>query len=412
MNYLKTIILIIALMLLTGGNNVMANDFIQENFVQIPSYLTDNNVDSINTGITPSATGITPSATCDGKCMDFCEHYDECCGYEKCMGSCQTCQTGCQVCQNCEGEACQTSQAPTNPANNTSLSISGISYTYFTATVTGIKNPTAISLHTKFYINNVFDGGVFSTTVSSVDHVYSGLSDGTTYSVKVTVENTSTGQIYKTFTRTVTTNERQTPKLPNPTLDTSKTIPTANSIKVTISTQSNVNKHYFRINNGTIINNGVVANYMFTNLTPNTQYFIEIKVGGSGYEDSDWTGYYATTLFAENWQWTVSERTAFNNNGETTALTYTRWNAFIDKIYATFLNDWRTSATDGAVLSYASTKMTSADKRLTADRFNSVRYNIDSRIATNISRVYTGNQVLGSYFIILETKLNQWIAGM
>lgn len=405
MNYLKIFILVILISIAIGSwCNVMADDIIQDNFIEIPSYLTEG----VKEEIVTNSIGLE----CTG-CLDFCEVYDECCNYENCQGTCQTClgcEGGCQSCQttcesscqNCEGVACQTSQAPTNPADNASLSISGISYTYFTATVTGINNPTAISLHTKFYINNVFDGGVFSTTVSSVDHVYSGLSEGTTYSVKVTVENTSTGQIYKTFTRTVTTNEQQTPKLPNPTLDTSKTIKTANSIKVTISTQSNVNKHYFRINNGTIINNGVVANYMFTNLSPNTQYLIEIKVGGTGYEDSDWVGYYATTLEAVLWEWHYAKTSGIGFN-----VTPAEWLAFCNKI-----NEVRVAKGLSAYSFTTSSTYIGKDKPFYAwiwlQAANAIN-DLGTGVASACLSVNSGDIIYPWYFDNLKTALNNAI---
>lgn len=259
-----------------------------DEFIQIPPYLTDNIVtESI----------VQPMA----ECTDWCEHYDECCQYENCMGACETCQTGCEISGQCG--SCETCQSEQSPTINAVLTISDIDYTYFKATISGINNQTGDVLHTQFFLDGEFKTGFLTTTITSFDYTYTGLSSGTTYAVKVTIENQRTGQLYKTFTRTVTTDEPQLPKLPTPTLDTSKTVKTANSITVTINSQSGANRYYFRINGGATINNGVIATHAFTNLTPNTQYYIEIKVGGVGYEDSNWAGYYATTLATTAWEW-------------------------------------------------------------------------------------------------------------
>lgn len=362
-----------------------------DEFIQIPSYLTEN----AETIIQPMATG----------CTDWCEVYDECCNYENCMGSCTTCQDGCEIsCESACQVGCQTGQ---NPATGASLTISGVGKTYFTATVSGLDTSMGIGIEIEWYL----DGSLYYTTLTRNTSAFinvTGLSSGNSYTMSVKIYNNDNGSLLKTLSKSVTTDS--TSKLPTPTLDTSATIKTANSITVTTNSVSGATNYYFRINGGTTIDNGTVRTKMFTGLISNTQYYIEIKVGGTGYSDSDWAGYYATTLVSENWQWTTIERTALTNNGLTTVITYLRWNEFIDKVYEVFASDWRTSSSDGAVLSYSATKMNSTDKVLTADRFNSVRYNIGSRISTGITRVYTNDDVLGSYFITLETKLNEWIA--
>ncbi|HCS10981.1 MAG TPA: hypothetical protein DIV40_05945 [Clostridiales bacterium] len=253
---------------------------------------------------------------------------------EICQNECEwSCQTSCEIssqCGSCE-TACQTTceiqyQSGQNPAENAVLTISDVDYTYFKATISGINNQTGDVLHTQFFLDGEFKTGFLTTTVTSFDYTYTGLSSGTTYAVKVTIENQRTGQLYRTFTRSVTTDEPQLPKLPAPTLDISKTVKTATTIKVTINFQDGVNKHYFRINGGATIDNGVFTTYTFTDLTPNTQYYIEIKVGGNGYQDSDWAGYYATTLSAELWEWWTPK------DDENSDVSPDEWLAFCSKI--------------------------------------------------------------------------------
>ena len=49
------------------------------------------------------------------------------------------------------------------------------------------------------------------------------------------------------------------------------------------------------------------------------------------------------------------------------------------------------------------------DKTLTAERFNSLRFNIGIFLSTGIPEVSSGDIVLGSYFLTLADSLNAWI---
>ncbi len=100
-----------------------------------------------------------------------------------------------------------------------------------------------------------------------------------------------------------------------------------------------------------------------------------------------------------NWTWTTAELNAFNNHGSLTTLTYSRWNAFLDRI------------TEFEVYKYGSAlttfnKMTSSDKTLTAARFNQARFAIGSMYSTGITNKSSGDPVLGSYFITMANSLN------
>lgn len=292
-----------------------------DEFIQIPSYLTNDSSSNL----------IQPMATACTGCLDFCEVYNECCGYEDCQSTSENgCTTGCEggscettcesTCQNCEGIACQTAQ---NPADSATLTISGVSKTYFTATVAGLDTSMGIPIRIEWYLS----GNLYYTTLtsnSSASINVTGLSAGNSYTIVAKIYNNNTGSLLETLQKTVTTSSN--PQLPAPTLDTTATVKTANSITVTINPVSGADSYYFRINGGTIVDNGTMRTHMFTGLTPNTQYFIEIKVGGSGYIDSDLAGYYATTLVAVLWEW-LTPKTESN-----LGVTPDEWIAFCNKI--------------------------------------------------------------------------------
>ena len=380
----------------------MSNDFIK-----IPSFLGENGI-NLDGLISPADCGLCEQCEQCGNCEIYCTTCETC--MPSCLTClvCQTCQTSCQKsCQSACEKACQTCLTSQSPATNATLTFSNITANSVRATLSGL-DPNYPEYLRVVWFRGGTQIGIDEPVVTSSSINLTGLSPNTSYLIRAEIYDTETHEFLDYLQKSVTT--LSLPKLPTPTLDTTQTVKTGNSISVTINPVSGATTYYARINGGSQQSSSG-RTFAFSGLLPNTQYLIEIKVSGSGYEDSNWAGYYATTLSAELWSWTTTERNAFNNNGLTTVITYLRWNAFVDKIYEASANDWRTSAADGANLSYASTKMTSSDKTLTANRFNSVRYNIDYRIPTGIGRVYKGDDVLGSYFLTLETKLNQWIAG-
>ena len=369
-----------------------------EEFIQIPSFLIEN-----QEVINPQSIGIQ----CTG-CLDFCEVYDECCNYENCMGTCQTClgcEGGCQSCQTTCESTCQTCLTSQSPAINATLTFSNITANSVRTTLSGL-DPNYPEYLRVVWFRGGTQIGIDEPVVTSSSINITGLSPDTSYLIRAEIYDTEAHEFLDYLQKSMTT--LSLPKLPTPTLDTTQTVKTGNSISVTINSVTGATTYYARINGGTA-QSSTGRTFTFSGLQPNTQCFIEIKAGGTGYEDSDWAGYYATTLSVELWSWTTTELNAFNNNGLTTVLTYQRWNAFVDKIYEVSNNDWWISSTDGATLSYSATKMTSTDRILTAERFNSVRYNIGARKPTGISRVYKDDDVLGSYFITLGNKLNEWI---
>lgn len=386
--------------MLFAGGDVMADDFIQ-----IPSFLADDvTTESI---VQPMATG----------CTDWCEHYDECCNYENCMGcqgsclgsceTCQDCQGTCQDCQttcqkSCQGcQTCQSGQAPSNPAENAIISVTEVSYTHFTIVLSGLNNPTGIPLNIYFYLDNVLQRIEVTASSPTLEHYYTQLNDGTTYTAKVVIENISTGQIYKTLTRNVTTNEHTLPKLPTPTLDTNATVKTGNSITITINPVTGADTYYARIGGGTAQTSSG-RTFTFYDLTPNTQYYIEIKVGGSGYRDSNWAGYYATTLLGELWEWHYPKTSGSGFN-----VTPAEWLAFCNKI-----NEVRVAKGLSAYSFTTSATYIDKDKPFYAwiflEAVNAIN-DIGSEISTELLGIKSGDDIYAWYFDNLKNALNSAI---
>ena len=136
-----------------------------------------------------------------------------------------------------------------------------------------------------------------------------------------------------------------------------------------------------------------------------------VRASAPGYVDSGWkTGAWALILATDGWQWTLNELKAFEKNGTLserviTNLTWERWNDFVDSVEGTV--NWFNSVKGTTVPSVLSAKLSSANKTLTATKFNTVRFSIGSMNATGITDRYANDPVLGSYFITLANKLNE-----
>lgn len=387
------LILIILISVIIGSwCKVMADEFIK-----IPSYLIEENIE----------TNIQPMVTACTGCLDFCEVYNECCGYEDCQSTSENgCTTGCEggacettcesTCQNCEGVVCQTAQ---NPADGATLTISGISKTYFTATVSGLDTSMGIPIRIEWYLSgNLYYTTLTSNSSASID--VTGLSAGNSYTLVAKIYNNNTGSLLETLQKTVTTSS--SPQLPTPTLDTTATVKTANSFTVTINPVSGADSYYFRINGGAIVDNGTMRTHMFTGLTPNTQYFIEIKVGGSGYIDSNWAGYYATTLVAILWEWWYPKISGDNFN-----LTAEEWIAFCEKINEVRVLNGLSSidfTIDNPYLAKGNPFYAWIFKKA-ANAINQ----INGQVAVECLNVMPGDDIYAWYFENLKTALNNAI---
>lgn len=163
------------------------------------------------------------------------------------------------------------------------------------------------------------------------------------------------------------------------------------------------------------------ATYMtrtLSGLSPDTDYACNVKV------DDSWIGtqYFTTesaAISVEEWSWSSSNGTATSsqtskalsavkNKGSLLNFSYLVWNDMVDKVKEVQEAKGKSWMTKYA--SYSATKMSSSDKRLTATRFNSLRYNIGYYYSTGIPEVSKGNIVYGYYFTTLANCINQWIA--
>lgn len=104
---------------------------------------------------------------------------------------------------------------------------------------------------------------------------------------------------------------------------------------------------------------------------------------------------------------------AITTNGPVVNFNHSVWNDMVDKLLEIYNNKgytWATNNEQGATLNASETIMNTSDKVLTAARFNSFRYNIGRYNSTGISKVNTGDTVLGNDFITLVEKMNGLIS--
>ena len=121
----------------------------------------------------------------------------------------------------------------------------------------------------------------------------------------------------------------------------------------------------------------------------------------------------------EKWSWSraqggaakaqvVAAYNAVNGKGATTDFHHNVWNAMVDKVkeILDYLGeDWN----EYYDVDYAGTKITETPYELTAQKFNSLRYNIGFHYSTGIDEVESGDDVLGWYFTRLTDRINAWI---
>lgn len=111
----------------------------------------------------------------------------------------------------------------------------------------------------------------------------------------------------------------------------------------------------------------------------------------------------------EHWVWPAGYEDMLSGGKALSGFSYTVWNALCDKVvaihqahgsYIRWLDDR---------LTLQQTKMTGNDRTLTAQRFNSLRFNIGSHYSTGLPEVSSGQPVPGSYFLTLGQAINHWI---
>lgn len=157
-----------------------------------------------------------------------------------------------------------------------------------------------------------------------------------------------------------------------------------------------------------------------TGLKPGTRYSVSIEVEDlvTGWSNSWSTKVTTDKIVVAAWDWNASNgdasaaltkaaKYAVDHKGSLSDFSYKVWNDMCKKV----LNIENAAGLkwNPKYAEYLDTKMSSTDKVLTADRFNSLRYNIGRSYSTGIDEVNSGWPVLGSYFVTLTDCMNAWI---
>lgn len=118
------------------------------------------------------------------------------------------------------------------------------------------------------------------------------------------------------------------------------------------------------------------------------------------------------------WDWHKSEASAAAYNALLAKSLVSNFshevlNDLVNKAYeviAALPGKWLTKSNDGTeYLDVDDVLMNENDKTLTAERFNSLKFNIGSRESTGINDVSKGDEVIGEYFLTLAEKINTLI---
>ena len=259
-------------------------------------------------------------------------------------------------------------------------------------------------------------------------YTITGLDWNTNYTVNLFVSYSSSGDPYEIGAKTTTTTQ------PSPTV-TYTAVPDVNSITVNITADSNYpyyqiayrvsgaassTTQYIPSSSSVTYHSGAVS-VPINNLQQGTSYIINVKYANNSSQTySGWLGETTVTTGVplSKWSWSASNGnatatqtsnayTAVTSNGYTTSFSYLVWNDMCDKVKEVldvFGYPWSPN-----FLNLANTKMSSSDKEMTADRWNSLRYNVGSHYTTGISEVDVGDIIYGSLFTTLMTSVNNWI---
>ena len=179
------------------------------------------------------------------------------------------------------------------------------------------------------------------------------------------------------------------------------------------------------------------GNITVSGLSPGTTYRIECFIYLHGSGENVYIGNFTKTTDAETpvitqWSWhsvnstntqivyhpaetpsatiTRKAETAVKGNGKTTDFEYTVWNDLVYKVYEARLA-YGSSSWNTRYASLQDTLMTSSSKVLTAQRYNSMRYNLGEKYSTGIGEVTSGvTKVNGTtHFVNFVNKLNEFI---
>ena len=159
--------------------------------------------------------------------------------------------------------------------------------------------------------------------------------------------------------------------------------------------------------------------FTFSGLSAGTSYSIFVSISSPNMQTRTFS-VTATTQkkTVSRWSWSASNGSAtaaetqrsYNslfNNGNVSDFSYKVWNDLCDKTYEAIEaagSYWNTRYT-----TFSGAKMSSSNKVLTAEKFNSLRLNIGGHVSTGIQEVSSGDVVYGWYFTTLARCLNEWI---
>ena len=231
---------------------------------------------------------------------------------------------------------------------------------------------------------------------------FTGLTANTSYYLRVKVRKAGWADSPWSGWYRVTTGQAA---LQAPTLDTSYTQKTHNTISVRVNTVTNAQYYYIELWNSTkttrvSYQNTTSRTAYFSGLTAGTQYYIRVKVTATGYTESAWSGWYgATTTIAAGWNWQHSTLP-----GDPIALSASEWIAFQNRI-----NQVRTG------LGYSTYSFGTAEigsgRPIKATHFNQAITALNGPLASanEMAIVYTGNPITSAKMIEMKDKLNSLI---
>jgi hypothetical protein len=249
--------------------------------------------------------------------------------------------------------------------------------------------------HPNYYSIQWYKDGTYvgkdEPVVSSSEWHFSGLSPDTCYTIRAEIWDAETHEFLDYEFKSFCT-EAQT--LATPTLDTSATVKTTSSIEVTVNPVTGADYYHARIDGGAWVTQ-TSRTFTFSGLDSFTQYYIEIYVSGSGYDDSSIAGYYATTIL-ESWNWwsTVSSGSSFN-------IGVAEWAAFLDKINEIRVYNGYANYTFGNF---------NGDSPSSGDPFKALYYNEAVLAINELGYSYLtkspGDEVSAERFISLKDAIN------
>lgn len=158
---------------------------------------------------------------------------------------------------------------------------------------------------------------------------------------------------------------------------------------------------------GTYTSRSLTDERIAVNTVGTYQFRLELNYDGNFVEKLERT----ITISIEkpsNWSWTTAEQNAFNNKGVITALTRTRWNAFLDWLITVIA--YANNAYNAGYDTILSANKMGTDKILYASAFNNIHAKVRQLGATGIpSTVYKGGIIYGSYFTSLASTANSYL---